>query len=65
MFILKCDQDIDKLGIRNPGGWNILAFWDHIDSCHECRKALVAFDGTLSELIVKKEEFFAAFCSCQ
>ena len=42
MINLKCDQDLAELGIINPGGWNMLAFWDHLDSCDKCREAQVA-----------------------
>lgn len=58
MFVLKCNQDIDELGIKNPGGWNILAFWDHLDSCDKCREAQVTMNDILNELMVGEKEFF-------
>ena len=58
MIILKCDQDIETLGIRNPGGWNILAFWDHLDSCVKCREARMALLEELNKEIGGEQEFF-------
>jgi len=57
MFILKCNQNIDELGIKNPGGWNVLAFWDHLDSCHQCQEAKVTMNDLLNELVVGETEF--------
>ncbi len=63
MFILKCNQDIDELGIKNPGGWNILAFWDHLDCCDECREAQITMNDVLNELSVGETEFLAVLSS--
>ncbi len=63
MFILKCSLDVGRLGIKNTGGWNLLAFWDHLDSCDQCREAQVTMNEMLNELIVEKEEFFAVLSS--
>jgi len=54
---LKCDQDLAKLGIINAGGWNILAFWDHLDSCDICREAQVALIDQLNKVISGEQEF--------
>lgn len=56
MINLKCHQDLAKLGIINPGGWNILAFWDHLESCDKCRAAQVALIDELNRVFSGEEE---------
>ena len=56
MIDLKCDQDVITLGIVNLGGWNMLAFWDHLESCDKCRAAQVALIDELNRIISGEEE---------
>jgi hypothetical protein len=56
MIDLKCDQDLVKLGIINAGGWNILAFWDHLDSCDKCREAEAALIDELNRVMNGEQE---------
>jgi len=59
MIDLKCDQDVITLGIVNLGGWNMLAFWDHLDSCEKCREAEAELIDELNRVIngeVQSEE---------
>ena len=51
MIDLKCDQDVITLGIVNLGGWNMLAFWDHLDSCEKCREAKTELIDELNRVI--------------
>jgi hypothetical protein len=51
MINLKCDQDVITLGIVNLGGWNMLAFWDHLDSCAKCREAEVELIDAMNKEI--------------
>ena len=51
MIDLKCDQDVITLGIVNLGGWNMLAFWDHLDSCAKCRDAQAELIDQLNKVI--------------
>jgi hypothetical protein len=60
---LKCDQDLERLGIINLGGWNMLAFWDLLDSCDLCREAQVTMNDVLNELSVGETEFLAVLSS--
>ena len=62
MINLKCDQDLAELGIINPGGWNMLAFWDHLDSCDKCREDQVALIDELNK-VISGERDFSAFLS--
>jgi hypothetical protein len=54
---LKCDQDLAELGIINAGGWNMLAFWDHLDSCDKCREDQAALIDELNKVISGERDF--------
>ena len=56
MINLKCHQDVITLGIVNLGGWNMLAFWDHLDSCAKCREAEAGLIDQLNKVINGEEE---------
>jgi len=56
MINLKCYQDVIKLGIVNLGGWNMLAFWDHLDSCAKCREAEPELIEELNKVMSGEEE---------
>lgn len=56
MIDLKCDQDVITLGIVNLGGWNMLAFWDHLDSCEKCREAEAELIDELNRVINGEQE---------
>jgi hypothetical protein len=56
MIDLKCHQDVITLGIVNLGGWNMLAFWDHLDSCAKCREAEAELIDQLNKVINGEEE---------
>ena len=56
MINLKCHQDVITLGIVNLGGWNMLAFWDHLDSCAKCREAEAELIDQLNKVINGEEE---------
>ena len=56
MIDLKCDQDVITLGIVNLGGWNMLAFWDHLDSCEKCREAKAELIDELNRVINGEQE---------
>jgi hypothetical protein len=57
MINLKCDQDLAELGIINPGGWNMLAVWDHLDSCDMCREAQLALIDEINKVISGERDF--------
>ena len=57
MINLKCHQDVITLGIVNLGGWNMLAFWDHLDSCDNCREDQAALIDELNKVISGERDF--------
>lgn len=57
MINLLCGQDLEKLGIRSLGTWNMLAFWDHLDACDPCREAKETLIEELNKLIGGEKGF--------
>lgn len=55
MIQLVCGRDLVALRIRNPEGWNITAFLDHLDSCEKCSQEKAALMDQLNMILSGKE----------
>ncbi len=56
MITLLCGEDLEKLGIKSFGALNMLAFWDHLEACDQCREAKETLMEQLDKVMRGEEE---------